>query len=92
MRTEPTLFSLVVSCWVRVTPGSVTIRPNMSRPFSVIFSIWLWSISFEFSLEAVCIGVVAAVTDTCSVIAPIASAIFPRSRTSLAVTSIFDCV
>ena len=84
------VFSLVVSRCVTATPGSVTIRPNRSRPFRVMLANWLWSISFEFSLEAVCIGVVAAVTDTCSVSAPIDREILPRSRTSLAVTSIFD--
>ena len=35
MRTEPLVFSLVVSRWVRVTPGNVIIMPNMSRPLSV---------------------------------------------------------
>ena len=36
-------------------------------------------------------GVAAAVTETCSVSAPIEREIFPRSRTSFAVTSILDC-
>ena len=83
-------FSLVVSCWAVCTPGSMTSRPNRSRPFRVMLFIWRWSISFEFSLDAVWIGVAAAVTDTCSVIAPRAREIFPKSRTSLAVTSMFD--
>ncbi len=97
--TRPTVFSLVVSAWpsgsavevVRLTPGSVTIMPNRSRPFNVIFANWLWSISFEFSLEAVCVGVATAVTDTCSVIAPNDRLILPKSRTSSAVTEILDC-
>lgn len=92
MRTDPTVFSLVVSRWVSVTPGSITIMPNKSRPFKVMFPIWLLSISLELSLEAVWMADVVAVTDTFSVIAPSDRVTFPRSRTSLAVTSIADCV
>ena len=64
----------------------------MSRPFSVIFSIWLRSINLEFSAEAVWIDSADAVTDTCSVSAPSTNLIFPRSRTSLAVTETLDWV
>ena len=92
IRTDPIEFSLVVSLCVTFTPGSVTMRPNISRPFRVMFANWLLSISFEFSLEEVCVNVVVAVTDTCSVIAPSDSEILPKSRTSLAVTSMLDSV
>ena len=64
--------------------------PNMSRPFSVMLVNWLSSISFEFSAGGRLYRGGAAVTDTCSVSVPIDREIFPRSRTSLAVTSIFD--
>jgi len=90
MRTDPMVFSLVVSRCVTLTPGIVTIRPKRSRPFSVILFNCALSISLEFSAEAVWIDAVDAVIVTCSVIAPSASDSFPRSRTSFAVTSISD--
>ncbi len=73
------------------TPGIVCSIVNRSRPFTVMFSICELSISFEFSLEEVCTGVAAAVTETSSVRVPSSRLILPRSRRSFGVMSMFLC-
>jgi hypothetical protein len=84
LKFERPVASLVVSPPVRnvsqkFTPGTVAKTANISRPFKVRSTIWLEFTSLEFSLEAVCTGVSAAVTDTCSVNDPNVNSIRPKS-------------